>query len=132
MEASLTSRVGERDRGAAMVELALILPILIILLVGIINFGAAYNHQIQIQGAAREGARALALGQNASTAVCSALSSSECSRVSVAQTGCPSSSSSTSTAYATVTVSTDYTFNIPFLSLGTKTLTATARMRCGL
>ena len=44
------------DRGAIIVEFALIVPILLVLLIGIINFGVAYNTQITLQGAAREGA----------------------------------------------------------------------------
>lgn len=127
-----TKGVGERDRGAAMVELALILPILVMLLVGIIEFGRAYNQQVQIQGAAREGARALALGSDASAAVCSALDPDTCSEVSVSQSGCPANADPTSTAYATVTVTVDFEFGIPFVTLGSKTLAATAAMRCGL
>ncbi len=44
-----------------MVEFAIILPLLLMLLMGIIEFGRAYNTQISIQAAAREGARELAL-----------------------------------------------------------------------
>ncbi len=123
----------ERDRGAAMVEFALVLPILLLLVIGIVEFGRAYNAQVSIQGAAREGARALALGEPAaavSAAVTNAAPS--VSGLSISQSGCPAGSTSTSTAYATVTVSTNFTFGIPFVDLGTRTLTATARMRCGL
>ena len=48
----------EFDHGAAAVELALILPVLILLLGGIIDFGLAFNAQISATHAAREGARA--------------------------------------------------------------------------
>ena len=116
-----------------MVELALILPILVLLLVGIIEFGMAYNRQISIQGAAREGARALALGQssaNVSAAVNGAAGGVPIT--SITQTGCPANATSTSTAYATVRVESSYTFSIPFVDLGSVTLSATARMRCGL
>jgi len=50
-----------RDRGAAMVEFALLLPLLLLLLFGIIDFGRALNAQITITQAAREGARLAAL-----------------------------------------------------------------------
>ena len=59
----------DEDRGAIIVEFALIVPILLVLLVGIINFGVAYNTQIAVQAASREGARALALGNCAQGAV---------------------------------------------------------------
>jgi Flp pilus assembly protein TadG len=111
-----------------MVEFALILPILLMLVVGIIEFGRAYNTQIALQGAAREGARALALDENPATAVTSAAGGVAMSISS--SSGCPSGNPDT--AYASVTTSTQFTFGIPFVSLGTKTLNATASMRCGL
>ncbi len=46
-----------RQRGAAAVEFALIVPILLSLLLGVIDFGVAYGETISLQGAAREGAR---------------------------------------------------------------------------
>jgi Flp pilus assembly protein TadG len=116
-----------RDRGAILVEFALIVPILVILLVGIIEFGRAYNTQIALQGAAREGARALALGKSAEAAV-------EASRGRVSMsvsstTGCPTDDDE---SFASVTTSTNFTFGIPFVPIGTKTFNATAAMRCGL
>lgn len=47
----------ERQRGAAAVEFALILPLLLSMLLGVIDFGVAYSQNISVQGAAREGAR---------------------------------------------------------------------------
>jgi Flp pilus assembly protein TadG len=51
------------DRGAAAVEFALVLPLLLLILFGIIDFGRALNAQITLTQAAREGARLAALGQ---------------------------------------------------------------------
>ena len=51
-----------RDRGAAAVEMALILPVLLFVLMGLIDFGRAFNAEIQLSQAAREGARFAALG----------------------------------------------------------------------
>ncbi|WP_306843249.1 TadE/TadG family type IV pilus assembly protein [Paenarthrobacter nicotinovorans] len=45
------------ERGAAAVELALILPLLLLILFGIMEFGRAYNVQVSLTQAAREGAR---------------------------------------------------------------------------
>lgn len=56
------------QRGAAVVELAIILPVLAMLIFGIIEFGRGYSARIQLLGAVREGARAAALGGD-STAV---------------------------------------------------------------
>jgi Flp pilus assembly protein TadG len=52
-----------RDRGAAAVEFALLLPLLLLLIFGIIDFGRALNAQITLTQAAREGARLEALDQ---------------------------------------------------------------------
>ncbi len=50
---------GERrgERGQALVELALVLPVLALLLFAIIDFGLALNARIQVANAVREGAR---------------------------------------------------------------------------
>ena len=56
-----------RDRGAAAVEFALLLPLLLLLVFGIIDFGRALNAQITLTQAAREGARVAALGQSGVT-----------------------------------------------------------------
>ena len=45
------------EKGQAMVEFALVLPLLLILLCGIIDFGWLYYNQITLNNAAREGAR---------------------------------------------------------------------------
>jgi len=51
-----------RDRGATAVEFALVLPLLLLLVCGIIDFGRALNAQITLTQAAREGARLEAFG----------------------------------------------------------------------
>jgi len=59
------------NRGAALVELAIALPLLIMLLVGMVSAGIAYNHQLALTHSAREGGRYAAtlpvtdLGMNA-------------------------------------------------------------------
>ena len=45
------------SRGASLVELAFALPILIMLLVGMVSSGIAYNNQLSLTHAAREGGR---------------------------------------------------------------------------
>lgn len=50
------------DSGVAAVELALTLPILVLFLGGIIDFGLAFHNQISLTHAAREGARVQAIG----------------------------------------------------------------------
>jgi Flp pilus assembly protein TadG len=49
------------DRGAAAVEFALVLPLLLLLIFGIIDFGRMLNAKITLTEAAREAARSAAL-----------------------------------------------------------------------
>lgn len=57
------------DPGVAAVELALTLPILVLLLGGMIDFGLAFHNQIGLTHAAREGARVEAIGSGDGVAV---------------------------------------------------------------
>ncbi|MBN1173712.1 MAG: pilus assembly protein [Micromonosporaceae bacterium] len=56
-----------QDRGAVAVEAALVLPLLFLIIFGVIDFGRLLNAQITVTEAAREGARAEALGAEAAT-----------------------------------------------------------------
>ena len=49
------------ERGSAAVEFALMLPVLVVLVFGIAEFGRIYHVQTTISGAAREGVRSMAL-----------------------------------------------------------------------
>jgi Flp pilus assembly protein TadG len=53
------SRVRRRtdDRGAALVEFALVMPLLMALILGMVSFGIVFNQEMQLTHAAREGAR---------------------------------------------------------------------------
>jgi Flp pilus assembly protein TadG len=56
------------ERGAVAVEFALLAPILIMLLLGIMEFGRAYNVQAALTNAAREGVRAMAINNTQASA----------------------------------------------------------------
>ncbi|NNU27249.1 TadE/TadG family type IV pilus assembly protein [Isoptericola sediminis] len=56
------------DRGAAAVEFALVAPVLIALVLGIVSFGYAYHVQTVLGNAARDGVRVLALSDDADPA----------------------------------------------------------------
>jgi Flp pilus assembly protein TadG len=53
----MMSRCESNDHGQALVEIALILPVLLLLVLGIIEFGRAFTDQQAVTDAAREGAR---------------------------------------------------------------------------
>jgi hypothetical protein len=51
-----TASAGPRQRGQSMVELALVLPLLLLILFGIVDLGRVFNAYIAITNASREGA----------------------------------------------------------------------------
>lgn len=121
----------KKDKGAAALEFALILPLLLMLMMGIVEFGRAYNIVVSLQGAAREGARELALQKTASEVQTAVKSSSGLNpaSLSISTTACPTPPAG---ARARVVVSRNFQFGIPFIPLGTVTLKGDASMRCGL
>ncbi|MEJ1179388.1 TadE/TadG family type IV pilus assembly protein [Pseudarthrobacter sp. NPDC055928] len=56
------------ERGAVAVEFAILAPFLIMILLGIMEFGRAYNAQISLTNAAREGVRVMAVTNNQASA----------------------------------------------------------------
>ena len=56
-------RLKKSDHGTSMVEFAIVIPILLALIIGIIEFGWIFNGYITLTGAARDGAR-LAVAYN--------------------------------------------------------------------
>jgi Flp pilus assembly protein TadG len=95
-----------RDRGAAAVEFALLLPVLLLLVFGLIDFGRALNAQITLTQAAREGARLAALGQSGVASRTQAAATG-LSPVSVGVTACPAGAGSGVNAVVQVS----YTFS---------------------
>ncbi len=51
------TRLNLFDRGAALVELAFALPLVMMLILGMVSAGIAFNHQLALTHAAREGGR---------------------------------------------------------------------------
>ena len=47
------------NEGSELLEFALVVPLLLVFVVGIVDFGSAYNLKQQLNNAAREGARQL-------------------------------------------------------------------------
>jgi Flp pilus assembly protein TadG len=61
-------RLLQRTEGAAAVELAIVLPVLLLLVCGIMDFGIIFFQLHNVNEAAREGARQTAVSQNLQTA----------------------------------------------------------------
>jgi Flp pilus assembly protein TadG len=136
---------GHFDRGAAAVEMALVMPLLLAMIIGIIDFSRIFNAELQLSQAAREGARLASLlpqtGPNTMNGTDLAAIQARArlaapnpafgaalplSGVTVVPTYCTSSPAATDVA----TVRVDYLFNGIYWMNGT-TLSQTARMRCG-
>jgi Flp pilus assembly protein TadG len=119
------------ERGAAAVELALLLPILATLLFGIVSAGRYYTTRVSLTHAAREGARTLALGGTFTDAETRVIDTSDgLTGVTVTASGdCPTTQTTPPTD-VTVTASVPFTFSIPFVSLSATTIAATGVMRC--
>jgi hypothetical protein len=60
----------ESERGLAIVEFVMVVPLLIILLVGIIDFGFLFNDTISVRQGARDGGRQAAVGKFGSDSAC--------------------------------------------------------------
>lgn len=126
------------DCGAAAVEFALLTPLLLLILFGIIDFARAFNIQETLTQASREGVRGYALGlttdptgatQNAAVGVPGVTVTYGTQNSS----GGDSSGGACTTAGATnVWVRADHPYSfIAFLNLGSITITGKAYMRCG-
>lgn len=59
-----TRMTGPKDRGAAMVEFALVVPVLLLIVFGIINFGYLFGQQLALNQAVRAGARGAVVSGN--------------------------------------------------------------------
>ncbi|MET4093205.1 TadE/TadG family type IV pilus assembly protein [Arthrobacter sp. UYCu712] len=57
------------ERGAVAVEFAILAPVLVMLLLGIMEFGRAYNAQVILSSAAREGVRVMAINNTPASAL---------------------------------------------------------------
>src|SRR5215475_1535642 len=127
-----------RDRGAAAIEFALLFPLLMLIVFGIIDFGRALNAQITLTQAAREGARLDALGEPNVVSQTQAAATG-LSPVSVSVTACPPGAAPTVNAVVDVTYTFDFVTPIGVIAglvggsggLGSPvTLTATGVMPC--
>ena len=122
------------DSGAAMVEFAIILPILLLLILGMVAFSRAFNAQITLTQASREGVRVLAITQgNQAAKEAAAIAATEgvagttldTTQLTISTTACNSGDPTSLTA------SYPFTLDIPLWGIATIDLSATGVMRCG-
>ncbi len=119
------------EQGATAVEFALVVPVLLILLIGVIEFGRVFNAQLQVTSAARESVRVMAIQKEPALAKSAALAAapglSPALRV---ENVAVSPSSCTATTDVTVTISYSVSL-VSGLFANAIPLTGKAVMRCG-
>jgi len=113
------------DPGLAAVEFALVLPVLVILLFGIVVAGTVYVDHLRVQSAAHDGARAgaIAPGQGCSTAVQRVAAIDGATVSCSAPASCPGTSS-------TIDLTVTEVVSIPILGTRTVQLSARSEFRC--
>lgn len=128
-------REGRRtERGATAVEFALIVPLLIVLVLGIVEFGHAFQVQGTLSAAAREGVRLMAL-QNDPAAARAAVRNAATSlkpgitdaQIAISPASCPVLNGGSTSVRLTIT------YPMPYLTgfFGTGlNLSGTGVMRC--
>ena len=118
----------DRERGAALVEFSLVLTVLVLVLFGIVEFARAFNAQVQLTHASREGVRVHAVtgdAEQAVTATRAAAPNLDQLTLSVTVATCvPGEPTQVTTSYPV-------TYDIPLFGTATINLSSTAVMRCG-
>ncbi len=121
-------RVDGSERGAALVEAAIILPILLLVVFGIVAFSRAYNAKTTLTHAAREGVRELAITGDpiAAEAVAKAAATSlDPDQMVITTTACVPGDP------VQLTIQYPFSYEMPVLGSRAVTLTETGVMRCG-
>ena len=122
------------ERGATAVEFAMIMPLLIALVIGIAEFGRAFQVQGTLSAAAREGVRLMAL-QNDPAAARAAVRNASASldpavtdaQIAITPASCPTLDAGTTSVRLTIS------YPMPYLTGffgSTVALTGTGVMRC--
>lgn len=63
----MSKNTARRDSGQAMAEMAIVLPALLLLLLGIMQFGITFNNYLALTDAVRAGARTAAVSRQSAT-----------------------------------------------------------------
>lgn len=125
----------ERERGAAAVEFALLLPVLLTLLLGTIEFGYAFSVQAAVSGAARVGVRDYTIHYQSGGSQTTAINVAKAAAPDYAGTFVGASFTNACSAGSQTTLNLSYQYQSltgwfdPFV--GNVTLTGKGSMQCG-
>ena len=124
------------EDGVASVELALVLPVLLLLVIGMVRFGVAFNAKIEMTGAAREAARYVIANQGSANVVANARTAAKHAspglnltdaEITITNVTAGGSVCATAAPYGhiRVTITRRYSLKVPFLPLPTPTVGVT-------
>ena len=117
------------DRGSAAVEFALVFPVLLLFLCGVVDIGRAYNARITLSHSAREAVRVWALGGTGDETTTRAQAAAPTlTGLSISTTPCVFGQPTT------VTVTSSFGFATPLIANlvpGLSSMSAKGVMRCG-
>jgi Flp pilus assembly protein TadG len=107
----------KNEQGQTMTEFALVLPILVVLLFAIVQFGIAFNNYVTLTDAVRAGARKAAVSRQSSdpAGACKAAVLAAADNLDKTDLATNLSCSSTWAPESDVTVSADYKYDISLL-----------------
>jgi Flp pilus assembly protein TadG len=120
----------DSERGAAAVEFAILLPLLLMLVLGTIEFGRAYNAQITLTNAARDGVRVMAIANDPTGAKTAAKSAAASVSTTIATSDITLSSDACSTG-TQVTLTIRYNLSTITGIAGPFPMTGKGVMLCG-
>lgn len=118
------------ERGAVAVEFAILLPLLLMLIFGTIEFGRAYNAQITLTNAARDGVRVMAIANDPAGAKTAAISAAASVSTTIPTSDVTLSTSTCSTG-AQVTLTIKYSLSTITGIAGPFPMTGKGVMLCG-
>lgn len=107
-------KLGKDESGQSLVEFALVLPILLLILIGIIDFGKVFSTELVIEGAALDAARYASVG--ATDAQVNQVIQQDCATLQISQltvTIAPSQSNRVSGQPVVVTISYPVNLDLP-------------------
>lgn len=119
------------EKGQSMVEFALVLPVLILLLFGIIDFGRVFHAYLTIDHASREAARSASVGEDDATVLTVAVSNASSINLSPGQVSISPGGTKNSGSEVNITITHHVNFLTPVISnlTGPIDLTSSTVMR---
>lgn len=119
------------EKGQSLVEFALVIPVLILILLAIVDFGRVYHVYLTIDHAGREAARAASIGKDDGTVQSVAVNYSESINLTTGQVAISPSGTRSSGTEVKITITHPITFLTPVIGeiVGPLTLTDTTTMR---